>query len=140
MRKGKFELLGEIVERIVTDSKQTFSSCVVTNERGLIVAGKTRDGSSSQTLAAMLSLLSDTAARINDNLGYGHPRSTTIKSLGVLISSQEFLVAERWFRIGAIITENNGRFSFFRKSIDLKKAEAYLGKAAERIRTVLEAN
>lgn len=139
MTKGKYEQLTEIVEELVGKSASRFDSCVVTNERGLIVAGKSVNGSSSQTLAAMVSLLSDTASRINGNLGFGHPKVSSIKSLGVIISSLEFMVHNRWFRIGAVHTETTRRrISVFRKKMTPGKVDEYLEHAAKRIRFVLE--
>ena len=76
MRVGKLERLDGVLDDLII-SKRRFASCVVTNERGLVVAGRTVDGSSSQTLAAMISLFSDTTIRINENLGYGHPNGAS---------------------------------------------------------------
>ncbi|MHA1959899.1 MAG: hypothetical protein ACW99U_06690 [Candidatus Thorarchaeota archaeon] len=141
MGTGKMEQLGRIVEDLIVYSGNRLTSCVVTNERGLVVAGKSSDGSSSQALAAMISLLSDTAARVNGNLGFGHPKTASIGSSGVIVSIREFLVQNRWFRIGAVLTEdNNGRLSFFRRKMNAKKVDDYLMTAAEQVRLVLERN
>ena len=138
MRVGKLERLDGVLSDLMID-KRKFASCVVTNERGLVVAGRTVDGSSSQTLAAMISLFSDTTIRINENLGYGHPKGASIRALGVTFSIHEFMVKNRWFRIGAIQTEENkGWISRIRRKSDGKEAENNLVRAANRIRNILE--
>ncbi len=135
MRIGKTERLNQIIDLLVEDIGRPFRSCVVTNERGLIVAGKTKSGAVSDRLAAMISLLSDTSRRVNENLGYDHPRITTIKGSGVSIAVHEFEVQERWFRIGAEL--DDGRFLFFRRVEDKRVWEA-LEKTADMVRNVLE--
>lgn len=139
MKLGKMERLDIIVDDLIKLSRGTIASCVVTNERGLVVTGKTIDGSSNETLAAMISLLSDTAVRVNINLGYGHPKSASIKGLGVVLQIREFLVKNKQFRIGAVTTgQERSRFYFLKKRIDDRQTENNLGTAAERIRRVLE--
>ena len=136
---GKYGLLEQIVNELIGTTEGKFVSCVMTNERGLIVAGKSVNGSSSEPLAAMMSLLSDTACRINDNLGYGHPKTSSISSHGVQISTHEFLVQEKWFRIGVVLTdENKGRRRFFRRRIDTTKVNRNLDQAVVQIRDILE--
>ncbi|MHA2206412.1 MAG: hypothetical protein ACXABC_11180, partial [Candidatus Thorarchaeota archaeon] len=118
-KPGKMDRLGTIVEKVLWSSSGVVSSCVVTNERGLVVAEKTDDSTSSQALAAMISLLSDAANRVNNNLGFGHPKTTSVKTLGATISVYEFQVQNRWFRIGAVLTgEDQRRFQFLRRRID----------------------
>lgn len=139
MKLGKMDRLDIIVDDLIRLSKGTIASCVVTNERGLVVAGKNTDGSSNETLAAMISLLSDAAVRVNSNLGYGHPKSASIKGLGVLIQIQEFPVKNKQFRIGAVTTgQVRSRFNFLKKRIDDRQIEHNLGIAAKGIRRVLE--
>ena len=139
MKLGKMERLDIIVDDLIRLSKGAIASCVVTNERGLIVAGKSVDGSSNEPLAAMISLLSDVAVRVNSNLGYGHPKSASVKGSGVLLQIQEFLVKSKQFRIGAVTTEQErSRFYFLKKRIDDRHIEHNLGIAAEGIRRVLE--
>ncbi|MHA2027242.1 MAG: hypothetical protein ACXACG_00330 [Candidatus Thorarchaeota archaeon] len=139
MKLGKMDRLNIIVDDLISSSKGTISSCVVTNERGLIVAGKTNDGSSNETLAAMISLLSEVAARVNSNLGHGHPKSASVKGFGELFQIQEFLVKSKQFRIGTVSTEQErSRFYFLKKRIDEKQIAHYLGVAAKSIRRVLE--
>lgn len=135
MRIGKTEQLDQIISNMIEEIGRPFKSCVVTNERGLIVAGKARDGAVSDRLAAMVSLLSDTSRRVNENLGYDHPRITTIKGSGVSIAVHEFQVQDRWFRIGTEL--DDGRFLFYRRVED-KKVWQSLEKTADRVRNVLE--
>ncbi|MFW9847643.1 MAG: hypothetical protein ACFFF4_00785 [Candidatus Thorarchaeota archaeon] len=141
MSVGKLELLGQIVDGLVRDPKRSITGCVVTNDRGMIIAGRTKDGASDQTLAAMISLLSSTAERVNRNLGIGYPKLTLIKSLGVKVSVMEFTVRNKRFRMGAMLTEsNNGRRSFIRRRISDRKTEATLENAVQNVRSVLESN
>ncbi|MFW9795260.1 MAG: hypothetical protein ACFFEE_13210 [Candidatus Thorarchaeota archaeon] len=138
MREGKTDKLDRIMESLVGPD-QNFTSCVVTNERGLVVAGESVEGFSSQILAAMISLMSDTAIRVSENLGYGHPKTSSIKGYGVLISIQEFMVRDRWFRIGAVLSENKeSRRRFFRRGFKPEKIETRLAGAAKKLRSILE--
>ena len=138
MREGKIDKLDRVMNELISEG-QDFTSCVVTNERGLVVAGDSAEGFSSQVLAAMISLMSDTAIRVSENLGYGHPKTSVIKGFGASISIQEFVVRDRWFRIGAISSENivGGR-RFFRKRNKTERAEAKLSTAAKKLRSILE--
>jgi predicted regulator of Ras-like GTPase activity (Roadblock/LC7/MglB family) len=135
LRIGKTEQLDQTIAVLIKEIGRPFKSCVVTNERGLIVAGKTKEGVVSERLAAMISLLSDTSRRVNENLGYDHPRITTIKGSGVSIAVHEFQVQDRWFRIGTEL--DDGRFLFYRRVED-KKIWQSLEKTADRVRTILE--
>ncbi|MFW9769189.1 MAG: hypothetical protein ACFFF9_16280 [Candidatus Thorarchaeota archaeon] len=138
MREGKTDKLDRIMESLVGPN-QNFTSCVVTNERGLVVAGESIEGFSSQILAAMISLMSDTAIRVSENLGYGHPKTSSIKGYGVLISIQEFMVRDRWFRIGAVLSENTeSRMRFFRRGFNPENIESRLAGAAKKLRSILE--
>ena len=135
MRVGKTERLDTIMQNLSVEIGRPFKSCVVTNERGLIIAGTTKNGSYSDRLAAMISLLSDTSRRVNENLGYDHPRITTIKGSGVSIAVHEFRVQDKWFRIGTEL--DDGRFLFFRRVED-KRVWQSLEKTADQVRSVLE--
>ncbi|MFW9807146.1 MAG: hypothetical protein ACFFFK_10500 [Candidatus Thorarchaeota archaeon] len=138
MREGKTEKLDRIMENLVGPG-QDFSSCVVTNERGLVVAGSSIEGFSSQILAAMISLMSDTAIRVSENLGYGHPKTSSIKGFGVSISVQEFMVRDRWFRIGAILSDEGQKpVRFFRRDFKHRNVEARLAVVAKKLRSILE--
>ena len=44
MGLGKTERLELLMDNLIDEIGRPFKSCVVTNERGLIVAGKTREG------------------------------------------------------------------------------------------------
>ncbi|MFW9800518.1 MAG: roadblock/LC7 domain-containing protein [Candidatus Thorarchaeota archaeon] len=141
MADGKMERLGRTVDQLIKDSPGRLSGCVVTNERGLVVAEKSLDGSSSQTLAAMISLLSDTAIRVNDNLGFGHPRTASIRALGALVAIHQFQVQNKWFRIGAVlIDDNDGRFWPLKRHLSVRRVEKSLGSAAQKIRSILESS
>ena len=138
MREGKTEKL----ERIMTDlvgRNQDFTSCVVTTERGLVIAGDSIEGFSSQILAAMISLMSDTAIRVSENLGHGHPKITSIRGLGVSISIQEFMVRDRWFRIGAIYSDDKQKWRrVFRRGFRHERIESRLEGATKKLRSILE--
>ncbi|MFX0055192.1 MAG: hypothetical protein ACFFAX_00305 [Promethearchaeota archaeon] len=137
MSTGKHQRLQDIVGELI-DNGRSFMSCVVTNERGLVVAGKSSDGSSNQTLAAMVSLLSDTAVRVSDNLGYGHPKTASVRGFGVTVSLHEFKVKDQWFRIGGVLEGDTilkrGLFGRWRHI----GAETELVAIANQIRSVLE--
>lgn len=138
MKEGKIQRLNRIMNELV-GSGVSFTSCVVTNERGLIVAEESIENNSTQTLAAMISLMSDTAIRVSTNLGYDHPTTSSINGLDASIAIQEFIVQDRWFRIGAIVSKNNqSKKRFFKKSFNPKKIESKLAEAARKLCAILE--
>ncbi|MHA1961913.1 MAG: hypothetical protein ACW99U_17025 [Candidatus Thorarchaeota archaeon] len=143
MRMSKVDRLEEILRRMITKSHESISSCVVITERGLIVAGVVLDGSSNETLSAMVSLMSDTAVRVCGNLGFGNPRIAQVKTLGAIIIVNEFLVANRRFRMGAVLKDSE-RFSILRrrmvvkKRMPLERIEDLFNMAARDVRTTLE--
>lgn len=138
MREGKIQKLERIMENLVGTGR-SFTSCVVTNERGLVVAEDSVDGHSSQTLAAMVSLMSDTAIRVSENLGYGHPKTSIIRGSGVSISIREFMVRDKWFRVGVILSkENQTKKWFFRRNLGTESIESKLTDAAISLRAALE--
>lgn len=138
MPLGKLDQLNEIIQQLISDSRGALTNCVITNERGLVVAGISTDGSSQQDLAAMISLLSDTAVRVNGNLGFGKPIGVQIRGLGVSISLHEFLVQNRPFKIGAIVQEGHPWRTMFRQKPVHQIVVNRLQKAATQIRKVLE--
>ncbi|MFW9804221.1 MAG: hypothetical protein ACFFFC_16290 [Candidatus Thorarchaeota archaeon] len=137
MSIGKHEKLEDIVGDLIANGR-SFTSCVVTNERGLVVAAKSSDGSSNQTLAAMVSLLSDAAVRVSGNLGYGHPKTASVRGFGVTVSLHEFKVRDRWFRIGGVLEGDTilkrGLFGRWKHV----GAETELVAIAKQIRSILE--
>ncbi len=138
MTLGKLDQLNGIIRQLINTSKGAITNCVVTNERGLVVAGVSTDGSSQQDLAAMISLLSDTAVRVNGNLGFGAPKGVQITGLGVSVSLHEFLVQNRRFKIGAIVQEGYHWRTLFRSKPASQIVVNKLEKAAGMIRKVLE--
>ena len=140
MKPSRMDNLKLIIDDLLEGRKGTFAICVVTNERGLIVAGRSTDGSSTQSLAAMISLLSDTSNRVNENLGYGHPLSATVRTFGTTVLIREFLVRDKWFRIGAVMTQEKQFIRrFFRKQLlNPQIIEERLIIASENIRHILE--
>lgn len=138
MREGKIQKLEKIMNELV-GTGSSFTSCVVTNERGLVVAEESIEDYATQTLAAMISLLSDTAVRVSTNLGYHHPTILSIKGLDASIAVHEFIVQGRWFRIGAILTKNNqSKKWFFRRNFNPKKMESKLAEGARKLCLILE--
>ncbi len=136
MGLGKIDKLEGILKDLASKSNNSFDSCVITNERGLVVAGFSINDYSIEALAAMISLLADVAHRVNGNLMLDDPQTMTIGTYHARIATQEFVVLNRRFRIGAVIN-NNGRLRYGilrRKS----SAEKILSSAAEKIRIVLE--
>ncbi|MFW9861521.1 MAG: hypothetical protein ACFFET_04445 [Candidatus Thorarchaeota archaeon] len=143
MSMSKIDRLEGILRRMIIKSNDSMSSSVVITERGLIVAGVVTDGSSSETLSAMVSLMSDTACRVSGNLGFGNPRTALVKTLGVIIVMSEFLVSNRRFRMGAVLKDSE-RFSILRrrmiveKRMTMEKIEDLFNKAERDIRKILE--
>ncbi|MCK5238135.1 MAG: hypothetical protein KAR33_01235 [Candidatus Thorarchaeota archaeon] len=138
MKLGKMDRLTLVVDNLLKNSENSMRSCVVTNERGLVVAESSNDGLSSDALAAMISLLSDAATRVNDNLGFGHPNIASVKGIGVTVALHEFMVNNRWFRIGAVLRDGQKRRSWFFRRTNEKKAWENLEQAAVKVRVVLE--
>jgi len=140
---SKIDRLEGILKRIIAESNDSLSSCVVITERGLIVASIVTDGSSSESLSAMVSLMSDTSGRVCENLGFGNPKTALIRTLGAMIVMSEFLVTNRRFRVGAIIKDSE-KFSVFRRRLILSKRmpmeriEVLLHGAEKDIRRILE--
>ncbi|MHA1909787.1 MAG: roadblock/LC7 domain-containing protein [Candidatus Thorarchaeota archaeon] len=139
MAIGTVDKLERIVGNLMKRSGGRFTCCVVTNERGLVVAGQGLDRTSNETLAAMMSLLSETSRRIINNLEIGEPRTASIKTLNATLSLYEFMVGNRPFRIGAILNEERiGRFSFMRRGMTLTRMQENINIAADQIIRVLD--
>ena len=139
MTLGKHDLLNILIEDLITESKGALTNCVVTNERGLVVTGISKDGSSSQVLAAMISLLSDTAVRVNYNLGFSTPKGVSIDGIGVTLALHEVLIQNRRFRIGGIIHEGFFRRYFFSRRRSIRYSiNDMLQDTAKKVRSVLE--
>ncbi len=136
MSQGTMDKLHGILQDMISKSNGSFDSCVITNERGLVVAGFSISDYSTEALAAMISLLADTAYRVNDNLKLDDPQTMIIGTSHTRITTQEFVVLDRRFRIGAVV-KGNGRFrhGILRRN---STAEKVLNSAAEKIRDVLE--
>ncbi|MFW9919686.1 MAG: roadblock/LC7 domain-containing protein [Candidatus Thorarchaeota archaeon] len=135
---GTGKKLDNILSDLMQRSGGRFRSCIITNERGLIVAWKGDSGISRDTLAAMMSLFSETSQRIISNLGIGKPQAASIKTIEATLSLHEFYVAGKLFRIAAILDESKHRFSFFRRGMSLARMQENIDKAASEIKTVLE--
>ena len=75
---GTSERLNAIISNLVSRSKGVVQTCIVTNERGLIVAGTKGEWSINETVAAMVSLMSETAIRINTNLQFNEPQLASV--------------------------------------------------------------
>ena len=139
MGLGTVEKLERIIKNLMNRSGGRFTCCVVTNERGLVVAGQGIESISNETLAAMMSLLSETSRRIISNLDIGKPRTASIKTMNATLSLYEFIVGNRPFRIGAILDEEkHGRFSFFRRGMTLTRMQENINTAADEVIRVLE--
>ncbi|MFW9849582.1 MAG: roadblock/LC7 domain-containing protein [Candidatus Thorarchaeota archaeon] len=139
MSHGKARNLDRILENLMRKSGGRFDSCVVTNERGLVVAWKGNNGVSHDALAAMMSLFSETSRRINTNLHIGDLRTASIKTIDATLSLHEFMVNDRAFRIAAILNEEQKkRFSFFRRGMTLTRMQENINTAAFQIKAALE--
>jgi predicted regulator of Ras-like GTPase activity (Roadblock/LC7/MglB family) len=139
MANGKANTLEKILNTLMRKSGGRFDSCVVTNERGLVVAWKGNNSISHDTLAAMMSLFSETSRRINGNLQIGDLRTASIKTIDATLSLHEFNVHGKTFRIAAILNERDRkRFSFFRRGMTLTRIQENIDNAAFQIKSALE--
>ncbi len=140
MSMGTSEKLSEVIRSLVTDSSDKFHGCVITNERGLIVAAMDDNTVSNESLAAMMSLLSDTAQRINESLDLGTPKTMAILSDERRLLMHEFRVQGRRFRIGAIVSGRvtSRRLKRIRGLFSRGGIEHTLEDAAKRVVSVLE--
>ena len=132
---GTSDKLNAIINNLVSKSKGVVWTCVVTNERGLIVAGTTGDWSFNETVAAMVSLMSETAIRINTNLQFDEPQLASVTSGDTKFLIHEFMVRNRRFRIGAILRGKLGRLVYrigrFRRKKDITIEELVLEAALD---------
>jgi predicted regulator of Ras-like GTPase activity (Roadblock/LC7/MglB family) len=136
MSQGTMDKLDGILQDMISKSNDSFDSCVVTNERGLVVAGFSLSDYSTEALAAMISLLADTAHRVNDNLKLDDPQTMIIGTFHARITTQEFVVLNNRFRIGAVMKGNGRlRYGILRRKSTVEKV---LNSAAKKIRYVLE--
>ena len=119
---GTSERLNAIISNLVSRSKGVVQTCIVTNERGLIVAGTKGEWSINETVAAMVSLMSETAIRINTNLQFNEPQLASVTTGDTKFLVHEFLVRNRRFRIGAILRGTLGRLVFRIGRLRRKKA------------------
>ncbi len=135
MSMGTSDRLNMVISALVSKSKGEVKTCVVTNERGLIVAGTTGDWSFNETVAAMVSLLSETAIRINTNLQFDNPRLASVSTGDSKFLIHEFLVRKRRFRIGAILSGRGGkiatRIGRFRRKTDVTVEDLILETASD---------
>lgn len=143
MTTNKVDRLEGILRGMIAKSNRTISSCVVTTERGLIVAGVVLDGSSNETLSAMVSLMSDTAARVCGNLGFSNPRTTVVRTADRIVVMSEFPVMDRRFRVGAVLNDSR-KFSILRgrlsveKRIPMERIDSLFSEVSSNVREILE--
>ncbi len=143
MSANKADKLEGILRTMISKSHEAITSCVVTTERGLIVAGVVTDHTSSDILSAMVSLMSDTAARVCGNLGYGNPKTALVQTMNTTIAMAEFPVMDRRFRMGAVLSESR-KFSIFggrlviEKRVPVERIDGIFNEVTRSIREILE--
>ncbi len=143
MTIGKGELLSQVIDDLTRELDQNLVMCVVTTERGLIVAAG-GDDQLSNNLAAMVSLMVDTSHRVAESLDLSTPRVTRIDTTDWTTMVYEFPVHGRPFRLGVVLgawsagrSRSRWRWSLRRRR-GRRNVQEVLGKAADRIREILE--
>jgi predicted regulator of Ras-like GTPase activity (Roadblock/LC7/MglB family) len=138
VKGGKVGRLNDTIIELAKETKGRIEIIVVTTDRGLIVAGSLSDRASNETLAAMASLISETSIRVCNNMEMDRPKSTTIKTKNATIILIEFLVVDRWFRLGAKISKSGTRrYGIFRKQLTFNMMEEKLYKMSGDISRIL---
>jgi predicted regulator of Ras-like GTPase activity (Roadblock/LC7/MglB family) len=140
MSKGKNQQLSEILQYLVATSQWMVKRCIVTNERGLVVASSVTLGPPEERLAAMASLLSETAKRITATIPLGNFQNADITTAEGSMLMQEFLVKGRVFRLIVILRSSTttGRWAAYRRRNLRKDLWKRVSDATEVIRGVLE--
>ena len=140
MSMGTSDRLNAVIGDLLTKSKGIVHTCVVTNERGLIVAGTAGDWSYNETLAAMISLMSETAIRINTNLQLDNPELASVSAAGTRFMLHEFFVRQRRFRIGVITKGEQSTKLFIQRRFRRKhiRIEDILLDTANQVKAILE--
>ncbi len=128
-----------LIEEIQGKFGSNLRSCLVTNERGLIIAASGAEQDLSEKLAAMMSLASDSALRISEHVGLEATDSIRIKGQKGVFTIYEFPVHGRRFRMGVLFTKmpilKKVRRGIFKRS---PSVEQVLADAASKIRKILE--
>ncbi|MEM2142210.1 MAG: roadblock/LC7 domain-containing protein [Candidatus Thorarchaeota archaeon] len=105
MSVGRGQRLNDTLRDVFRGTSETVRWCIVTNERGLIVASITDIGPQEEKLAAMASLLSETSKRISTNIEGGKFDTANIEFSGHRMSMAEFPVRGRPFRIAVVTSQ-----------------------------------
>ncbi|MHA1807383.1 MAG: hypothetical protein ACTSX2_07385 [Candidatus Thorarchaeota archaeon] len=115
-------------------------NCLITNERGLIMATLKNEQFENERAAAMISLASDSAQRISTHIEIAPHEAIKIEGREGTFVINEFLVKDQRYRIGALLDRGilpkgvSFRGLFRRKN----SAEDYMREAALKAKKILE--
>ncbi len=142
MSLAKGKRLENVIRSLQSQLNNLIDLCIITNERGLIMATLKSNPREDERAAAMISLASDTAYRVASNIEIGSTNTIKIVADEGTFFVSEFLVNDRRFRIGAIMKKGTfreiirkGRRFFWRKTMT---EEDLFREAAEKARMILE--
>ncbi|MHA1653071.1 MAG: hypothetical protein ACTSYX_05665 [Candidatus Thorarchaeota archaeon] len=137
MVEGKSERLDRILRNLHSDVGESLRTCVVTNERGLIVAALDTHSTTNESVAAMVSLVSDTSHRVAQNLQLEKTSLVQVNTPSDKFVVLEFDVHGRPFRLGVIVGGDMPRRSI-RQLLRRRNVDHILLRAAKEIRKVME--
>ncbi len=139
MSIGRGHRLMEEMMRLSVRIGREVKYCVVTNERGLIVASTGSIGPFEERLAAMASLLAETGKRVVSTVELGVLSHASVATLDDTLIMYEFPVRGRPFRMVVVIptreTRRGGLLRIFRSRIDM---ETGLAQTIESVKKILE--
>ncbi len=134
-----YKLMNEINRLSVLIGRE-ISNCIITNERGLIVASLRPIGPFEEKLAAMASLLSETGKRVASNIELGDMHRVVVGSFHATLIMQEFPVKGRSFRIILVMPgEESVRHSMLHRIFRARHTpESGLAHTIEAVTKILE--
>ncbi|MGQ4871842.1 MAG: hypothetical protein ACP6IT_08400 [Candidatus Thorarchaeota archaeon] len=137
MVEGKSERLDRILQGLHSELGESLRTCVVTNERGLIVAALDTHSTTNESVAAMVSLVSDTSRRVAQNLQLEKMSLIQVSTPNNRFVVHEFDVHGRPFRLGVVVEGDILRRGI-RQLLRRRNVDQILLRAAKEIRKVME--
>jgi predicted regulator of Ras-like GTPase activity (Roadblock/LC7/MglB family) len=138
MELGTLEQLEIILDKMTQEGFHILA-CNISDERGLTLASKVHRNWSAEKLAAMISLLSDSANRVIENLEMGDISTVSISTNKTTLWITEFTVHEKILRLSAIITHGPLRIrSFWERIRQRDFASTILFPTVKKIKLVLD--
>ncbi len=134
---GTSQKLDAILQTLVRSTNGIISNCVVTNDRGLIVSFIGKKKGYENLIAAMSSLLSDTANRISKNIELDGFRVVYMEGNRLNFILHEFPVEDKRFRI-CVTAKPEGKIRGMLQRLRKKTLLDSIKKAAGEIQRVLE--